>query len=361
MNAIKLIVAVALLATSATLAATSIARDDYARFAGGLVDVVVVPAYLQHAESVGQLVVAIRRLCVEPDASRLSAAREAFRRTMHTWQRARPIAFGPIAEGSGMARVQFWPDKRGTGARQLQKALAAEDPALLDPGALVTKSVALGDLQALERVLFEDDARLLQPGGYRCRFALAIARYQVELAQSLVDAWVEKGGHAEMVKTAADGNDEYFDTKEAAREFLKSYTATLTIIADLKLTRPMGDSIERARPKRAESWRSHQSMDNIIANIETLRALVDAPDGLADLLAKAKGESLAEGLDGRLDQLERMARSLKVPLTDAVGDSDKRQQLIELRAQVQELGRFTDEVVAPKLELSKGFNATDGD
>jgi uncharacterized protein len=361
MNTKNIIVVAALLATSATVSATSIAKGDYARFAGGLVDVVVVPAYLQHAESVGHLVVAMERLCVDPDASRLSAAREAFRRAMHAWQRARPIAFGPIAEGSGMARVQFWPDKRGTGARQIGKALAAEDPALLIPGALVTKSVALGDLQALERLLFDDDGLLMQPDGYRCQYAMAIARYQAELAQSLVNAWVEEGGHAQMVKTAANGNDEYFDTKEAAREFLKSYTATLAIIADLKLSRPMGDSIERARAKRAESWRSQQSMDNIIANIETLRALVDAPDGLADLLARAKEESLAEGLDGRLDQLERMARSLKVPLTDAIGDGEQRQRLIELRAQVQELGRFTDEVVAPKLELSKGFNATDGD
>ena len=55
------------------------------------------------------------------------------------------------------------------------------------------------------------------------------------------------------------------------------------------------------------------------------------------------------------------ARSVKMPLTEAVGDSDQRRHLIELRAQVQALSRFTDDVVAPELGLSKGFNATDGD
>jgi len=357
----RFILAAAFVVTSSPALATSIAKDDYARFAGGLVDVVVVPAYRQHANSVRELVEAIERLCVDADASRLAAAREAFRRSMHVWQRARPIAFGPISVGSGMARVQFWPDKRGTGARQLRKALASEDAALLAPGALATKSVALGDLQALERVLFDDDALLLKPGGYRCRLAQAIARYQAELAQSLVDAWVEQGGHAELIKTAADGNDEYFDTKEAAREFLKCLTGTLTVIADLKLSRPMGDSIERVRPKRAESWRSGESMDNITANLQTLREFVDAEEGLAVLLSKAKHESLAEGIRERLDNSERIAKSVNAPLTEAVGDSDQRQRLIELRAEVQGLSRFIDEVVAPELELSKGFNATDGD
>lgn len=361
MRAKWLIVATACVITISPALATSIAKDDYARFAGGLVDVVVVPAYWRHADSVRELVGVIERLCVEPGASRLAAAREAFRRTMHVWQRARPIAFGPITVASGIARVQFWPDKRGTGARQLRKALASEDAALLAPGALATKSVALGDLQALERVLFDDDALLIKPDGYRCRLARAVARYQAELAQSLVDAWIEQGGHAELIKTAADGNDEYFDTKESAREFLKSLTGMLTVIADLKLSRPMGESIERARPKRAESWRSGESMDNIIANFQTLREFVDAEEGLAVLLAKAKHASLAEGIRRRLDDSERIAKSVNVPLTEAVGDSDQRRRLIELRAEVQGLSRFIDEVVAPELELSKGFNATDGD
>lgn len=350
-----------MLTTSCSVLATSIAKDDYTRFAGGLVDVVVIPAYRQHAESVRQLVEATERLCAGPDAVRLAAARDGFRRTMHVWQRARPIAFGPIAVGSGLARVQFWPDKRGTGARQLRKALAGEDAALLEPGALATKSVALGDLQALERVLFDDVALLLQPGGYRCRLAMAIARHQAALAQSLVEAWVEEGGHADMMRTAAEGNDEYFDVEEAAREFLKSFTATLAVIADRKLSRPLGESIEGVRPKRAESWRSGQSMDNIIANLQTLRGLVDAPDGLANLLTKAKAESVAEGIGARLRESERIARSVNMPLTEAVADRVQRQRLIELRAQVQELSRFADQVVAPELELSRGFNATDGD
>jgi hypothetical protein len=361
MSIYRSIVAAVLLGASVAATGTSIGNADYARFAGGLVDVVVVPAYRRHADTVKQLAEGLERLCADPDAPRLMDAREAFRRAMHDWQRARPITFGPIAAGSGPARVQFWPDKRGTGARQLRKALAEEDPAFLEPGALAAKSVALGDLQALERLLFEDDAALLQPGAYRCRYAMAIANYQAALARSLANAWVEEGGHAEMVKTAAIGNDDYFDEKQAAREFLKSITATLTIIADLKLSRPMGDSLERARPKRAENWRSGQSMDNIIANLQTLRALVDAQEGLADLLARAKAESLAEGLHRRLDELEKLARSSKPPLSEAVSDSTERQRLIDLRAQVQELGRFTDEVVMTELKLSKGFNATDGD
>ncbi|WP_280632249.1 imelysin family protein, partial [Bordetella pertussis] len=54
------------------------------------------------------------------------------------------------------------PDTRNVMARQVQAALAAADPALLAPGALAGRSVALQGLPALEFVLYGETGLLQQ-------------------------------------------------------------------------------------------------------------------------------------------------------------------------------------------------------
>jgi len=341
--------------------ADSIPSGDYLRMASGVVDSVVVPVYRNHADSMQALVDAIATLCNAPSAARLEQARAQFRHAMHAWQRAQPITFGPVMDGAGQARIEFWPDKRGTGARQLRQALAGEDPSLLEPQALTFKSVALADMQALERVLFDDDETLLQPGGYRCRLALSIAQHQAALAQTILAEWTREGGYASMVKSADVGNDAYYEAKGAARDVFKSFSGTLLVTADAKLTRPLGESVEDARGKRAESWRSGRSLDNITANLETLRALFDAPQGLGDLLARANAAPVADGVSQRLAAIMDTARAIPVPLAEAVTDPVHRGQVVALRDDIQSLLHFTNEHVAASIDLSKGFNATDGD
>lgn len=361
MNAVLRTTAFALLVASTYAHADSIPSSGYLRMAGGLVDNVVVPVYRNYAESVQTLVEDLAPLCDAPSEARLAEVREQFRRTMHAWQRAQPINFGPATDGAGLARVEFWPDKRGTGARQLRAALASEDPSLLDVDALTFKSVALTDLQALEQVLFDDDATLLAPGGYRCRFALSIARHQARLAQSILSDWTRQAGYVSMVKTAGDGNDVYFEAKGPARDIFKSFSGTLLLIVDVKLSRPLGESIEDARGTRAESWRSGQSLDNIVANLETLQELFDAPQGLGDLLSRADAAPLADGISRRLGTALDSARAIPVPLAEAVADPAHRAQVVALRDEVQSLLHVTNEHVAQAVDLSKGFNASDGD
>ncbi|MDX1433376.1 MAG: imelysin family protein [Gammaproteobacteria bacterium] len=355
------IVAIVSIVASVAAHADSIPSGDYLRMSAGLVDTVVVPVYRDHAASTQTLADALSALCDAPDAAQLERARESFRRAQRAWQRAQPITFGPVSDGAGQARIEYWPDKRGTGARQLRRALASEDASLLDASALSFKSVALTDLQALEQVLFDDDSTLLERGGYRCRLALSIARHQSVLAQSISSEWTREGGYGFLVKSSQGGNDAYFDAKGAARDIFKSFTGTLLVIADVKLTRPLGDSIEDARGQRAESWRSAASLDNIVANLETLQQLFDSPQGLADLLRRVNAAPIADGVSQRLGAVLDSARAIPVPLATAVADPKHRGQVVALRDDIQSLLRATNEHVATALELSKGFNSTDGD
>ena len=271
-------------AAGATLAAVLAAAPagaespiDHERLAIALVDSVVVPAYQDHATRTAALERAVAALCAAPGDAGLAAAQRAFHAAMDAWQAAAVFDLGPVSTGAGRARIQFWPDRRGTGARQLRRALATEDPSLLAPGALAEKSVALGDLQALERLLFDEPARLLEPASYRCALARAIAAHQAALASDLASAWTAPDGHRTAVVTAADGNDHYRDAREVALALFRSMVSMLESIVAQKLTRPLGDSLDEARPRRAESWRSERSAHNVVRNLDILIALFETP------------------------------------------------------------------------------------
>ena len=161
--------------------------------------------------------------------------------------------------------------------------------------------------------------------------------------------------------TAAQGNAHFLDAKEAATAFLKSLSGSLETAVALKLERPLGRSLERARPKRAESWRSGRSLANIRANLETARALYTAPHGFGELLAAAGAGALDTGLRTSFDQAVELAGSLERPLHEAVADETARAHLQALLDKLRSLRILISGPVAEEIGLVVGFNALDGD
>ena len=121
---------------------------DYAALSRAVIDQVVVPAYAEHARATKALGPAIERHCMGSSAADAAAIHAAFGEAMDGWQRAWPFSFGPVMHGAGRARIAFWPDRRGSAARQMRNVLRNRDEALLDAGKLAGKSVAIKDFQA---------------------------------------------------------------------------------------------------------------------------------------------------------------------------------------------------------------------
>lgn len=335
---------------------------DYATLNRALADAVVMPAYRGHADAMATLSEALTGACGQADGALADRVEAAFHRAFDAWQRAQPIRFGPVMQGFGPARIQYWPDRRGTGARQLRRALAAEDAALLDPETLAQASVALRDLQALERLLFDPTpAAVLAAGGYRCAFAAAIARLQARLATDLLAAWQGPDGYRQMVLSADAGNDGYFDAAEAAADFLRSLSGTLDVLIAQKLEPPLGESLAAAQPRRVEQARSRRSMRNITANLETVAALYRTPGGFGDLLARAGAEPLANGMRALFVELVELARAVGPPLSVAVADPATRAQVEALLDKLKTARILVTGPLAQETALVVGFNATDGD
>ena len=54
---------------------------------------------------------------------------------MTAWGRLQPLIQGPLGDVVLASRIAYWPDKHGTGGRQLGAALKSRDAALTDPAA----------------------------------------------------------------------------------------------------------------------------------------------------------------------------------------------------------------------------------
>jgi predicted lipoprotein len=275
---------------------------------------------------------------------------------MTAWQQVQPVAFGPISEEGRASRVQFWPDKHGTAGRQLRQALAAKDPALIEDG-VAGRSVALQSLASLEQLLYGDAEG---PDAYACRLALAIGRFQDDLAREILAAWEGEDGFYRRFTEAASGNDLFYDAAEAHTLMFKTAIASLDIAVTQKLERPLGERLETARPKRAESWRSQRSLDNLIANLEILQALYLADGGLKVWLPAAGQEGLDQLLRDVLAETLASAEAIGMPLEKAVADAAARSRVEGLLEVVKRLRTLFATTLADAADVTLGFNATDG-
>lgn len=361
LNTLTAIGGLALSFLAAPSSALAVEPAEYAAFNRALTDELIVPAYENFAIQTALLAEAMTPFCTAPDDEGLLLVRRRFHDAMDAWQYVQPIAFGPVWTHGGPARIQFWPDKRGTGQRQLRRAIAGEDSDLLSPGALAARSVALGDFQALEQLLFAEDEALAAPGSFACRFALAIAENQRSISATHLRNWTRTGGFRDHVVTAAGGNDSYFDASEASVDMLRSIVGTLENIRLLKLERPMGESADEARGNRAENWRSARSLRNIELNLRMARALIAADGGFGDLLTAHGGEVMGEDMVAHLSAAIDLAEDFERPLSELVADEEERPGLEKLMALILLVREIMTDHAAPQVELVTGFNASDGD
>ena len=335
---------------------TSAAAAGYADLNASLTDGFVIPGYAELSAKMSALGVTTRRYCRAPDAAKLRVTRQAFEDAMIAWQHVRIVRFGPVMDNARDARIQFWPDKRGTAARQIRRALVAKDSTILDPGGLAGKSVALQSLSAFEYLLSTSPEK-----PYSCNLMTAIAAFQATIARDVLSEWQKSGGFRDILLSAGPGNPK-FDTPAApAAAFLKSIAVMLEIVIHQKLKEPLGADIEHASPKSAENWRTALSRRNISANLDAIAAIFDAPDGFSAAMSKRKSKALADAISGSLRTASKEIASLPLPLSEAVVDANTRPAVEKIVSNLEDIRILVRESVVNTLGLPIGFNSLDGD
>jgi len=339
---------------------------DHAAVNRALVEKHAVPRYDALVAATGALDEAAEGFCEAPDAAGLAALKQDFAATMGAWQDVQHLRFGPAEFLMRAYRFEYWPDARNSVGHELDDLLKARDPAALEPHTFARTSVAVQGLPSLERLLYDDGQAFLAAdadAAYRCAVLEAITGNLGAMAGELREAWM--GAAAERILLAGQPGSAYQSAAEGSVPFLKSLLGALQTVADQKLAGPLGASLDTARPRAAESWRSGLSMDNIRRNLLAAKALYfgDAGGpGFADLLrAQPDQEKTADLFERAFAQTLATAQSVDLPLAAAVEDAAERKKLEKLLREVSAVRLLLTQRLSPAIGVPVGFNAADGD
>jgi predicted lipoprotein len=339
------------------------AAPDYAALNAAVVDDYVIPRYAAFAERTVVLEASLQEACADGHLEAAESA-AAYNDAMDAWMAVQHLRFGPALLFLRYERIEFWPDKRGTVRRHLAQMLSERDPKALEPHSFASGSVAVQGFPALERLMYDsDDAVWATPFG--CQLVMTIGRNLHSIAEGLLADWRDgETPYAQVVKSAAEGNEHYFDTKEASLEFAKALRGALLLVEDYKLGRPLGDDAKSARTKRAESWRSARSLRNVLGNLKTARALYRDTGGIsfsALLRGQPKGEALDRAISAALDRLVAAMEAQPDSLVAALEQPDGWEKLDAVRVETGQLMGLLSGPLSEVLDLPIGFNSYDGD
>jgi hypothetical protein len=329
---------------------------------GGAIDGFVRPGYEAFHETTSKLVDAENALCAAPSQAALDAARGAFGTTVEAWSRIEIIRFGPVTENNRLERVLFWPDRKGTGLRQVQAALAEEDGTAADPSRLAGKSVAMQGLGALEFLLFGTGSEALAAGGdtgYRCDYAAAIAGNLDTIAAELETAWDDPSGFAALWSQPSADNPLFRDGTEAVTELMDVFVTGTELVRDVRLGGFLGEEPEQDKPRQALFWRSGKTVDALAGNLDGMRGLLEASKLAGALPADQAwmgGSALFE-----FSNAARAAEGAQGPIADVLADPEKRAMLAYFGLVTSSLSEIFGTQMSGALGLTAGFSSLDGD
>jgi predicted lipoprotein len=350
---------IALLASWLGIFAAPAQAADFAGFNQGYGREIVLPAFKALADQTGSLAEAADNFAAEPSQDGFNALRAAFDAVSDAWMRAEFFRLGPLGDQQRSDRIEYWPEKRNITERQLAALLAAPTEEALEPRKFAQASVAVQGLPALERLLYGDSSRQTLSAGpeQKARAAVikAIAHNLDALAKEIAADW-EKA-LADPKSAAAPFSQ---DATEATAQLFAGLMTGMQIVTVQKLAGPRGTTIDKAKPKTAEQWRSGRSLRNIKLNLEAARNAVLSPHGFVVLLG-AGNDALKDELTKAFDVADAAAAAAPEPMDAAVTDAEGRKRVGALLVAVNQLVDALKQKAAPAMGISLGFNEMDGD
>jgi uncharacterized protein len=319
------------------------------------------PAYTALSQETGQLANAAKVLCQEPSSAHLTATHSAFKSTVMAWSKVEWFRTGAAMSDNRIERMLYFPDRKGTGLKQVQRALADKDTSVISSETLSSKSVAMQGLGAAEFLLFGADfEQLATPSGsHRCEYVLASAKTMSAVANQLKSGWLEDGTTAQFWQKPAADNPYFRSDTEALNVLIGTVIHGLEAVRDMRIAAFLGKTEESDKPKSAAFWRSKATFASLAANLEGLEQLY-VQSKLAGVLP-ARNADLVRTIDFDFKQAIRAAKVLDVPVADVLADRELRAKAAYLKLTVQILIDHFNMEFAPAAGLAAGFSFGDGD
>lgn len=330
-------------------------------------ELVLVPTFEELATRAEVVRIAARALAASPGASELDAAQMAWRAAHAPWMESQALRVGPVKDALYDARMD-----QAVDVARLEEVVAGSGP--VDAAAVAALGANRKGFHAIEWLIFAPagDAAVLASlgdaalGARRRDFLVGLADDLAANATALRDAWVVNGGG--YVERFADvgGQDAAFATIKPAIDAVVNEAVFLAeLIADGKLGAPMGkDTGGVPQPDLAESGPSDNSIEDILANLRGLRAVIDGRRdgvdgrGLGSLLA-ARRPALAARLRAEIDAAAAAVSAIPRPFRDALTRGAPELERAYRACKTLRLTLATEVVTTLGATLS--FNDNDGD
>ena len=363
-----------LLAVLLSLAATPVlAQDastqpaitvDSAPIITGAIEGYIRPAFHQFAADIAAMKGDVDTLCAGPATAALAKAQADFKQAAVSYSRIEFLRLGPLLVEDRAERLLFWPDSKGIALRQVQAALASEDPTAADPATLRKKSVAMQGLNALEYVLFGtgSDTLATADGAYRCSYGAAISSLLNDLATTLDTEWQDtstKGPAEAMLHPKPDASD-YRTPREVLEKLASSLIVGTEVIRDQRLTPVIGASEGAPKPKSALFWRSGMTVPSLKAGFTGLNDFFIATQ-LPPTLKSLGDAWISIGALFEFKNAIDTVDKITDPIDVAVADQRQFQALNYLVNLSRTLDTLLGENLPAALGLTTGFSQLDGD
>lgn len=321
-----------------------------------VVDQHVLPRYQALAASSKALSTRVSALCAAKPQASLAEAQQAFIAALQDWQQVQHIQFGPVTLLMRNYSMQYWPDKKNLGGKQLRAALA-DTNAVYDAAYLQHASIALKGFSAMERLLFTKHAQQLTSGTPTCRLSDGIAQHIATSSAAIVSEWAaERDG----MLNASEDSDYYESPEEAATVLFKALVEPVEAIRDSKILAPLGETYDKARWTRSESWRSDQSVANMVSNVLALQALYQAT---APVSIKGLLHSVDAPLAAAISEQFAAALAALQAVPQVEGKTVSKDAYDQLKVAERALRTLQNSLLAAtrQLDIQLGFNSRDGD
>ncbi|MEM5471508.1 imelysin family protein [Hoeflea sp. AS60] len=320
------------------------------------------PGYAAVNVAASDLTAAVTALCSAPSDENLQASRSAFRAAVDGWARIEWLRLGPVMSDNRLERILFFPDRKGTGRKQVQAAIASKDESVTEVSTLAGQSVAMQGLGALEFILFGSgsDALAKSEASHRCAFAKAASSNLVDLSDEIIAGWQDDADLVPVFLKPGPENPLFRTDQEALNLLLGQMIHGLDAIRDTRVSAFLDqENPDHDRPKSALFWRSDMTLPSISANLEGLEALFN--ESGIEVVSKDSAPRLADTIRFEFRQATDTAKSLEAPVSDLLGNAETREKLVYLDYAIKIIVGRLDEEFAQAGGLAVGFSFGDGD
>ena len=352
----------------------SIAADslEFRKLNVGLLEQIVIPAYRHLFQSAVALNQQAIKSCKQPSDVSLNNLRDRFSSYVNSWMAIEFFRNGPAKYLFRQNRIQYWPDKHNVVGRQLRSLLTDQNASLLDHSKFTQLSVGVQGVTALELLFYGEKAfdsftNINIAGQFRCQFIQAISYNQQVISEGLIDDWIRQGdGYRNGL---LDENNNLQVEKDIGIDILRLLYGEVDSIKTLKIVRPLDKSIEKAKPYRAELWRSGLSMTNIRQNLQTIGLFFDPVSYVYNFYnlensvvnQTETSQSIAIKIDQLIGLSQQQLAQLSLPINEAVSDERNRQILLSLVNSLEQLANQIKHYTTVVYQSPLGFNSFDGD